>query len=117
MPLEDKTLICAECGREFVYTVAEQQAYAQRGFTHEPKRCRECRIRRRSAAKRRPGRRGNARTASQRYQIVCADCGTSTTVPFKPDPDRPVYCQACYRKRRPQRTPRPAAGTTSENPD
>jgi len=115
MPFEDKTLICAECGREFVYTAAEQQAYAQRGFTHEPKRCRECRVQRRSAtSKRRPVRRGNARTASQRYEIVCADCGASTTVPFKPAPDRPVYCQACYRKRRPKRAPRSAAGPAGE---
>ena len=34
----DKTLTCADCGQEFVFTASEQDFYAQRGFT-EPRRC------------------------------------------------------------------------------
>jgi CxxC-x17-CxxC domain-containing protein len=30
------------------------------------------------------------------FDAVCAQCGTPTTVPFKPRGDRPVYCRACY---------------------
>ena len=37
---------------------------------------------------------------TQRHQAVCADCGTSTTVPFRPIQDRPVYCPSCFKARR-----------------
>ena len=33
---EDKTLICKECGNEFVFTAGEQEFYAERGFQNEP---------------------------------------------------------------------------------
>ena len=36
---EDKTLICKECGAEFVFTAGEQEFYAEKGFTNEPQRC------------------------------------------------------------------------------
>lgn len=34
------------------------------------------------------------------HKVVCSACGVETTVPFKPDPNRPVYCRACYLGRR-----------------
>ena len=33
---EDKTLVCRECGNEFVFTASEQQFYADKGFQNEP---------------------------------------------------------------------------------
>ena len=33
---EDKTLVCKECGNEFVFTAGEQEFYAEKGFTNEP---------------------------------------------------------------------------------
>ena len=39
-------------------------------------------------------------TRTQRRQAVCADCGASTTVPFRPSPDRPTYCRPCFKARR-----------------
>ena len=33
---EDKTLVCKECGQEFVFTAGEQEFYAERGFQNEP---------------------------------------------------------------------------------
>lgn len=41
--MADKTLICKDCGKEFVFTEGEQQFYAEKGFTNEPTRCKECR--------------------------------------------------------------------------
>jgi CxxC-x17-CxxC domain-containing protein len=38
------------------------------------------------------------------YSAVCSECGCECAVPFQPDPHRPVYCQACWRKRGPRRT-------------
>lgn len=41
--LQDKTLVCKDCGAEFTFTVGEQQFYAEKGFTNEPQRCPDCR--------------------------------------------------------------------------
>lgn len=41
--MEDKTLVCKDCGTKFVFTVGEQQFYAEKGFTNEPQRCLACR--------------------------------------------------------------------------
>ena len=37
---------------------------------------------------------------SRRHQAVCAACDASTTVPFRPSPDRPAYCSPCFKARR-----------------
>ena len=39
---EDKTLVCKDCGNEFVFTAGEQEFYASRGFENEPQRCKAC---------------------------------------------------------------------------
>ncbi len=41
MPYEDKTIVCTDCGQEFVHSAEDQARYAERGFTNEPKRCRD----------------------------------------------------------------------------
>ena len=48
---EDKTLICKDCGAEFVFTAGEQEFYASKGFVNEPQRCKPCRDARRNACK------------------------------------------------------------------
>ena|GEM_PF-5890040 len=40
---KDKVMNCKNCGREFYFTVSEQQFYAQKGFENEPQRCKICR--------------------------------------------------------------------------
>jgi hypothetical protein len=39
---EDKTLVCRDCGGEFVFTAGEQTFFVERGFS-EPIRCKSCR--------------------------------------------------------------------------
>ena len=39
---KDKTLVCKDCGQEFVFTKGEQEFYELKGLTNEPKRCKEC---------------------------------------------------------------------------
>lgn len=34
------------------------------------------------------------------HKAVCADCGNSCEVPFKPSGNRPVYCKECFGKRK-----------------
>ena len=41
--MADKTLVCSDCGKEFVFSEGEQAFYAEKGFTNEPKRCPDCR--------------------------------------------------------------------------
>ena len=41
--MEDKTLVCQDCGKEFVFTAGEQEFYKEKGFENEPKRCKACR--------------------------------------------------------------------------
>jgi|GEM_PF-1183383 CxxC-x17-CxxC domain-containing protein len=33
------------------------------------------------------------------FKAICAECGQSCEIPFKPSGDRPVYCRDCFSKR------------------
>lgn len=46
--MQDKTIICKDCKKEFVFTVGEQEFYKEKGFTNEPVRCKECRDKRKA---------------------------------------------------------------------
>jgi len=43
---------------------------------------------------------GFSREPHQMYKAKCSNCDMETEVPFKPDPDRPVYCRECYAKQK-----------------
>jgi len=43
MEYQDKVITCVDCGKEFTFTARDQAFYAEKGFTNEPKRCKECR--------------------------------------------------------------------------
>ncbi len=43
MSYQDKTITCRDCGQGFAFTASEQQFFAEKGFTNEPKRCPTCR--------------------------------------------------------------------------
>ena len=98
MSFEDKTIECIECGQPFVHSADDQARYAERGFTNEHKRCRECREKRKARGGSRTD--NTARGPRETYEVVCAECGATTTVPFKPTEGRPVYCRDCFRARR-----------------
>ncbi len=38
------------------------------------------------------------------HKATCSDCGKECEVPFKPTQGKPVRCQDCFRKNRPQRS-------------
>ncbi len=99
----DKTLTCRDCGAEFTFTASEQAFFAEKGFTNEPSRCPACRAERRNAGGGRNDRRGGFRTERQMYDVVCANCGKPTQVPFQPRDDRPVYCRDCFEQQNPRR--------------
>jgi CxxC-x17-CxxC domain-containing protein len=101
MSFEDKMIDCADCGQEFVHSADDQARYAERGFSNEPKRCRPCREKRKSqgGGGRGLGGFGGGREPRESYDAVCAECGATTTVPFKPTQGRPVYCRDCFRSK------------------
>lgn len=97
---EDKTLVCVDCKKEFVFTSAEQEFYAQKGFQNQPVRCRPCRDEKKKRFNDMRGGRGGGGAGAggprQTYKVTCAACGTETEVPFKPTGNRPVYCRPCF---------------------
>lgn len=130
MPFQDKNLTCADCGQPFVHSMADQERYAARGLTNDPKRCKACREKRRqqqgpkgggkpgapsggggatqeAPRERRVGR-GRFFPASEPkrkiefHPATCASCGKETTVPFKPVEGRPVYCRECFQQSKPR---------------
>lgn len=90
---EDKTLVCKDCGQEFVFTAGEQEFYAEKGFQNEPQRCKECRIAKKQAMRENRG-------PQELHRAVCAQCGGEALLRFVPKNDSPVYCDACYRERK-----------------
>jgi CxxC-x17-CxxC domain-containing protein len=120
---EPTNFTCVECGASFSFTDEEQAFYNERQFA-PPKRCLDCRRKRRAEKRQRgprPGgggggggggrpRGGFSRPfgdrgpggggGGRRYEIVCDACGETASVPFEPSPGRPVYCLPCFRSRR-----------------
>ena len=41
---------------------------------------------------------------TEKYEITCDQCGARAEVPFKPAEGRDVFCQSCYRARKPPPT-------------
>ena len=94
MSFQDKSLQCSDCGVTFTFSVEEQEFFASKGYTNEPKRCPACRQARKSE------RYGGDSYGYRRqmFPVTCAECGKDTEVPFQPREDRPVYCRDCYLK-------------------
>jgi CxxC-x17-CxxC domain-containing protein len=87
MDFVDRELICTECRQTFVFSVAEQQFFKEKGFANDPKRCKQC--------KRSGVTAGRTETA-----VKCSECRKDTTVPFKPTGLKPVLCRACFQEAR-----------------
>lgn len=56
---KDKTIKCVDCGEDFTFTARDQEFYAEKGFTNEPKRCRDCRDKKKADRQNRDNRRPN----------------------------------------------------------
>jgi len=90
--MADKSIVCKDCGATFTFTETEQDFYREKGFVNEPQRCPSCR-----AAKKQSRGSMGIREDREMFPAVCAECGKETTVPFKPNPEKPVYCKDCYK--------------------
>jgi len=45
---QDKSIQCSACATTFTFSAEEQEFFASKGFTNEPKRCPSCRQARKS---------------------------------------------------------------------
>lgn len=127
---DDKSLTCVDCGVQFTFTARDQAFYQERGFQppRRCKTCRDKRKGGGGGGDAGGGgggnRGGHARSTpaggmssprdhghgggggagagdeKEHFKVQCSGCGTETTVPFKPDPNRPVFCRACYLSRK-----------------
>ncbi len=105
MSFVDKSLTCRDCSSEFVFTIGEQEFFAEKGFTNQPSRCPSCRRANKARRQSDDGGFGAApRQDRPMYDAICSECGRDTRVPFQPKPDRPVYCNDCFQANRPPRT-------------
>jgi CxxC-x17-CxxC domain-containing protein len=95
MSFQDKSIRCSDCGATFTFSAGEQELFAKRGYTNDPKRCSWCRALRRTQGNSLSGYSGPRR---QMFPAVCAECGKGTEVPFEPREGKPVYCSDCYSK-------------------
>ena len=98
MSFQEKSIQCFDCGNAFTFTIEEQEFFASRGYTNEPKRCPSCRQARKERQNSNGYQKSNSTYQSQRqmFPVTCSLCGKATEVPFKPREDRPVYCRDCY---------------------
>ena len=93
---EDTTIVCIDCGKDFVWTGGEQLFFHDKGLQNPPKRCKPCK----QAKNARLSAIAAAQAAGvkQRIEVAvyCAKCNAHTTVPFYPSQGRPVYCRSCF---------------------
>ncbi len=89
MDFIDKELKCVDCGTTFVFSAGEQAFFNDKGFTHDPKHCKQCKEQSEG------GRRHRIET-----RVRCSDCGIDTIIPFKPTQNRPVLCSKCFGNRK-----------------
>ena len=88
----DKSLACRDCGAEFLFSKGEQEFFSLKGLTNEPKRCPNCRVLLRVQR--------SGKDVTTTSEVTCANCGTSTRVPFQPRGHRPVYCAGCMQTKK-----------------
>src|SRR4029078_478671 len=104
----DRTLTCADCGQEFVFTASEQQFYSDRGFS-DPRRCRKCRAARKAqmgggdSSSMGGGYGASAggaggyreRRPREMFEATCSNCGKSAMGPFLANSVQTGSCDHC----------------------
>ena len=85
--LEDKTLVCKDCGNKFIWTAGEQKFFLDKGLQNIPKRCKVCTSKYKD----------QLREKHPMWWIKCKGCSKKTEVSFEPKSDS-VFCENCFQK-------------------
>jgi hypothetical protein len=85
MSFQEKTILCSDCGTSFTLTIQEQERFASRGLTSDPKRCSWCRAARKIELNKNENGTGSYGYTPQRqyFPATCAQCGKNTQIPFR----------------------------------
>ena len=88
MEYQDKTLVCKDCGKEFMWTAGEQDFFAKKGFNNKPTRCKDCR------------KQNRTKVEAEYYKIECTNCHQIGEAMFKPkDPEADIFCKKCFEEK------------------
>lgn len=74
---QDKTLICIDCGKEFIFSAIEQEFCSGKGFLVEPKRCKSCRMAHKQSFFLHGG-------SDRMFDAIIAGCGLPIKIKFEP---------------------------------
>lgn len=81
---KDKELVCGDCDKTFIWSAGEQKFFEEKGFKEIPKRCSDCRAKKREELK--------------KFNTKCGNCGNEMTLSFKPIPNKKYFCDSCFDK-------------------
>ena len=90
--------VCDECGKDCKVPF--------RPSGDKPIYCSDCFERHDNNSSRRDGGRDSNKRDSGRkemFHAVCDECGKDCEVPFRPSPDKPIYCSRCFDEVSPRR--------------
>jgi CxxC-x17-CxxC domain-containing protein len=85
--LEDKVLICKDCGDKFIWTAGEQKFFLEKGLQNIPKRCKICTA----------NNKNKLREKHPLWWVTCKKCHKKNEVPFEPITDD-ILCEDCFLK-------------------
>ena len=103
-PIVDQTLECRDCGDLFLFTVAEQVHYNEKGLKHPPSRCPSCRKKNREAVQ------------ATMMPVQCRKCRKKGFVPEAQTEAVDVLCEQCFVEIK-QRFGRPEQQPAASPPD
>ncbi|MFA5927254.1 MAG: zinc-ribbon domain-containing protein [Patescibacteria group bacterium] len=83
--LEDKVLLCKDCGKRFLWTAGEQKFFIDKGLQNIPKRCKICTA----------NYKEKLREKHPIWEIKCKVCGKKAEAPFEPK-GSDILCESCF---------------------
>src|SRR3954470_23670641 len=93
---QDRSIMCVDCGGDFIWTAGEQVFFHDKGLKNEPKRCKTCK----QAKNERLSAIAAAQATGVRQRIEvsvqCAQCGQPTAVSLFPSQGPPVYRRSSF---------------------
>jgi len=84
--IEDMTIPCKSCQKDFVWSANEQRYYQKKGFKKKPQRCDSCRDK------------TNELRKENMFYVHCSFCAKDGKMLVPPPKDRVGICEECFKK-------------------
>ncbi len=85
--LDEKVLLCKDCGKKFLWTTGEQKFFLEKGLQNIPKRCKVCVAEYKE----------KLHQKHPVWQIKCKKCSKKNEVTFEPKSED-ILCETCFGK-------------------